>query len=62
MSKISKKIRINPQSIIIYVLLILCLLGCNTVYSTCVTRDYKFPELTTFFLLVLVMMNIKYLT
>lgn len=62
MSKISKKIRIKPQSIIIYVLLILCLLGCNTVYSTCVTRAYRFPELTILFLLVLVMMNIKHLS
>lgn len=62
MSKMNTKIKINPQSIIIYILLILCLLGCNTVYSTCATRDYRFPELTTLFLLVLVIMSIKYLS
>lgn len=62
MSKINTKIRINLQSIVIYILLILCLLGCNTVYSTCVTRDYRFSELTTLFLLVLVIMNIKHLS
>lgn len=62
MSKINTKIRINPQNIIIYILLVLCLLSCNTVYSTCVTKDYRFPELTCFFLLVLVMMNIKHLS
>lgn len=58
----STKIKINFRSIITYILFALCLLGCNTVYSTSATTDYRFPELTTIFLLLLVVMNIKHLS
>ena len=62
MRKKSTTIKINFRSGTIYILLALCLLGCNTVYSTCSTKDYRFPELTAIFLFLLVMMSIKYLS
>lgn len=62
MRKINTKIKINLRNSITYILLALCLLGCNTVYSTCSTRNYRFPELTAFFLFLLVLTNIKRLS
>ena len=58
----STKIKVNFRSIITYILFAICLLGCNTVYSTSATTDYRFPELTAILLLLLVVMNIKRLS
>ena len=62
MRKMSTKIKVNFRSIITYILFAICLLGCNTVYSTSATTDYRFPELTAILLLLLVVMNIKRLS
>ena len=62
MQKMSTKIKINFRSIITYILFAICLLGCNTVYSTSATTDYRFPELTAIFLLLLVVINITRLS
>ena len=55
-------VKLVPKDIVTYILLILCLLGCNTVYSTCATKDYRFPELTALFLIILLVLNIKHLS
>ena len=47
------KLVINRCSVITYIMLSLCVLGANTVYSTCSTHDFKIPELTVIFLCIL---------
>lgn len=43
-------------------MLILCVLNCNTVYSTSNTTDFKFPEITVLSLIILLILEVKYLT
>lgn len=62
MGKQKFKITVSIRSIITYMLFSLCLLGCNTVYSTCITKDYRFPELTVLCLFLLLVTNVKCFT
>lgn len=55
-------IKFNFHTIVIYILFVFCLLGCNTVYSTCVNVNYRLPELTILFLFLLLLIDLRYLT
>lgn len=52
--RIGVRICINRKSVLSYILLLLCLLNCNSIYSTSRTIDYRFPELTAVVLAILV--------
>lgn len=56
------KITVSIRSILFYMLFALCLFGCNTVYSTCVTKDYRFQELTVLCLFLLLLADMKHWT
>lgn len=51
------RIGINRKSVLSYILLLLCLLNCNSIYSTSRTIDYRFPELTAAVLAFLVVIG-----
>lgn len=62
MTQTSLTIKFKFHTIVIYILFVLCLLGCNTVYSTCVNANYRIPELTILFLFLLLLIDLRYLT
>lgn len=51
------RIGINRKSVLSYILLLLCILNCNSIYSTSRTIDYRFPELTAAVLAFLVVIG-----
>ena len=61
MTQTSLTIKFKFHTIVIYILFVLCLLGCNTVYSTCVNANYRIP-VNYFVFILLLLIDLRYLT
>lgn len=57
--KIRKRYKISIKTFITGILIILCLLGCNSIYSASLSHDYKLPELTVAITILLTIISLK---
>lgn len=55
------KVKANLGIFLSYIVLILCVMNCNTIYSTSNNIDFRLSELTILFLLALVYVEAKFL-